>query len=124
MTVLIDSNIWIEYFSGSDVGKKAIPIIEGKDKIVLSTINLAEIFRHIMAKRGKQDAEQAKEAVLRYGFSVSVTNEIAIEAAILKNARKMGLADAIIYATAKQENAQIVTADNDFRGCENVLFIS
>lgn len=124
MTVLIDSNIWIEYFSGSSVGKKALPFIEGNEKIVMSTINLAEIFRHIMARRGKQDAERAKDALLKYGFSIPVTNTIAIEAAVIKHEKKMGLADAIIYATAKQENAQIVTIDNDFRGCENVLFLS
>ncbi|MBI5002607.1 type II toxin-antitoxin system VapC family toxin [Candidatus Woesearchaeota archaeon] len=121
---MIDSNLWIEYFSGSLLGKKVQALIEGEEKIMISTINIAEIYRHVLSKRNKADAERANEILLQYSFSIPVTNEIAKAAAILKHEKKVGLADAIIYATATQENAQVITADNDFRGFENTQIIS
>ena len=124
LTVLIDSNLWIEYLNGTPLGKKASEFIEGNERVVISAINLAEVFRHVLSKKKRADAEKAKEILLQYSFSIAVTTNIAIEAATLKVEKSMGLADAIIYATAKQENAQIITADNDFRGQENVLILS
>ena len=34
-----------------------------------------------------------------------------------------GLADAIIYETAKSENAPVLTGDEHFKGVENVIYI-
>ncbi len=124
MTVLIDSNVWIEYFAGSERGKKAIPFIEGNEKIVISTINLAEVYRHILSKKNKQEAEKAKEGMLQYSFCIPVSTEIAIAAAITKHEKKIGLADSIILAIAQQENALLVTDDNDFRGQKNIQFVN
>lgn len=123
MTVLIDSNIWIEYFQASEIGKKVAVFIEGKEKIIVSTLNIAEVFRHVLSKRNRRDAEKAIDIIQQYSFVVSVTTEIAKNAAILKHEKKFGLADAIIYATAIQEDATIVTADSDFKDETNVHYI-
>lgn len=123
MIVLLDSNIWIEYFQGSAKGKKAISFIEGKDKLVVSTINLAEVFGFILQKRTKEDAEQAVSIMLDLAFVVPVDTDIAIQAALYKNEYKWGLADALIYVTALQQKAKVVTGDSDFEGKEEVIFI-
>ncbi len=52
-----------------------------------------------------------------------VTTEIAKSAAILKHEKNLGLADAIIYATATQENAMLITADSDFKDEKNVQYL-
>lgn len=123
MTVLVDSNIWIEYFQASALGKKAAEFIEGKEKVIVSTLNIAEVYRHVLVKRNKADAEKAIDIMQQFSYVIPVTTEIAKQAACLKHEKKLGLADAIIYATAIQENATIVTADSDFKGETNVHYI-
>ncbi len=44
-------------------------------------------------------------------------------AAKIKHKEKMGLGDAIIYATAKKEKATIITGDPDFKEKNDVIFI-
>ena len=44
-------------------------------------------------------------------------------AAKIRHEEKLGLGDAIIYATAKKEGAILLTGDNDFKDKENVIFI-
>ncbi|HHF55597.1 MAG TPA: type II toxin-antitoxin system VapC family toxin, partial [Thermoplasmatales archaeon] len=48
MTVLIDSWAWIEYFRGSEYGGKVKKYIEGKEKAIISAINIAEVYRWIL----------------------------------------------------------------------------
>lgn len=123
MTVLVDSNIWVEYFQASVIGKKAVEYIESKEKIVISTLNIAEVYRHVLSKRTKEDAEKAADVLQQFSFIIPVTTEIAKKAATLKHEQKLGMADAIIYATAEQEHATIITADNDFRHMQHVVVV-
>lgn len=44
MPVLIDSWAWIEYFKGSRKGEKAKKYIEGKERAIISAINIAEVY--------------------------------------------------------------------------------
>jgi len=44
-------------------------------------------------------------------------------AAKIKHEEKLGLGDAIIYATAMKENATLLTGDSDFKNKKNVIFI-
>ena len=123
MTVLIDSNIWIEYFSGSEKGKKTLPFIEGKEKIVISTINLAEVLGQFLKTKTKEEGEKATTLMTDIAFVVPVSKEIALHAALLKKQYKWGLADAIIYSTALAHHATLITADSDFKAKENVHLV-
>lgn len=123
MTVLIDSNIWIDYFEGSDTGRKIIPYIEGEKKIVVSPINIAEVFRQFLKRRSKADAQHAVNIMLNYAFVVPIDVEIAVHAALLREECKLGLGDAFIYATAQLQKALLVTRDNDFRGMKDVIYL-
>ena len=53
MTVLIDSNVWIEYLNGSERGKKAISFIEGKERVI--DICLREKATHYINPIGGQE---------------------------------------------------------------------
>ena len=54
LIVLIDSCVWIDYFAGKN--SKAKEFIEGEHKIVISSINLAEVYRFMLVHRIKKDA--------------------------------------------------------------------
>lgn len=69
-------------------------------------------------------AEEKRKVMKERCFVISVDDEIAVDAAKIRNERKWGLGDSLIYATAKKENASVLTGDPDFKGLENVIFIS
>ncbi|MBI2077200.1 MAG: hypothetical protein HYT80_02345, partial [Euryarchaeota archaeon] len=54
---MIDSWAWIEYFRGTDAGKKARTHIEGEHAAVVSAVNIAEVFRWFLAHASAPHAE-------------------------------------------------------------------
>ena len=123
MTVLIDSWAWIEYFKGSKAGEKVKKYIEGKEKAIISAINIAEVYRWILRFYDEEIAKEKINVMKERCFIIPVDEEIAIMAAKIRHEEKLGLGDAIIYATAKKEGAILLTGDNDFKDKENVIFI-
>ena len=123
MTVLIDSWAWIEYFKGSKAGGKVRKYIEGKEKAIISAINIAEVYRWILRFYDEKIAKEKINVMEERCFIIPVDGEIAIMAAKIRHKEKLGLGDAIIYATAKKEDATLLTGDNDFKDKENVIFI-
>lgn len=122
MTVLIDSWAWIEYFKGTNFGKKAKEYIENNEEIIVSSINVAEIYNFLLTNKPK-DAENLINFVIGSSFIVPLTAELSLKAAEYKHRKKFGMADAIVLATAEQHNCKIVTGDDDFIKESNVIFI-
>lgn len=124
MTVLIDSWAWIEYFRGSKAGEQIKGVIEdSEEKMIISTINIAEVYRSILRFYSEDFAEEKIEAMKQRAFVCDVIEEIAVEAAKIKHKKKWGLGDSLIYATAKKEGARVLTGDPDFKDVEGVIFI-
>ena len=122
MTVLVDSWAWIEYFKGSTPGLKAGEIIESGRKLLLSTINISEIYFFLLRNK-PAEADKLINFVLSSSFVISIDSRIALKAAKIKQIQKLGLADAIVIATAEENNATILTGDDDFKNSKNVIYI-
>jgi predicted nucleic acid-binding protein len=123
MIVLLDTCAWIEYFKGTEIGAKTQKLIEGPDRIIISTIVVAEFYRFSLANYTADEAEQQLSFLLERSFGVNVSTPIATAAAAIQNAKKLGLADSIILATAHEQDAHLVTCDNNFRGEPNVTVL-
>ena len=122
MTVLVDSWAWIEYFKGSTPGLKAGEIIESGRKLLLSTINISEIYFFLLRNK-PAEADKLINFVLSSSFVISIDSRIALKAAKIKQIQKLGLADAVVIATAEENNATILTGDDDFKNSKNVIYI-
>ena len=114
MTVLIDSWAWIEYFKGTQYGERARKYIESGEEILVSAINVSEVYRFLLQHRA-QEAQQLIDFVLRTSFVIPIDVPIALHAARLKVEKKFGMADAIVLATAREQHSQVVTGDDDFK---------
>ncbi|MCK4444504.1 MAG: type II toxin-antitoxin system VapC family toxin [Thermoplasmata archaeon] len=121
--ILIDSWVWIEYWSKGPHAKEAREHIESRDEAYVSTINLAEIYRWVLASYDEKKAENAIATVLRRCYAVAVVIDTAIEAAKIRHRRQWGLGDSIIYATAKSLGAKVVTGDPHFKEVKDAMFI-
>jgi len=75
----------------------------------------------VLQQRNTRAALEAV-AILRQGRSVDLTANLAIAAANLSHREKLPMADSIIIATARAEDAVIWTQDADFEDLPGVKF--
>jgi toxin FitB len=118
---LVDSSGWLEYFADSKNAKHYASAIEKTDELIVSTINLFEVYKKILSQVDENHALQAV-AIMQQAKVIEVTANISIQAAKLSHDLKIPMADSIIYATAIRNNAILWTQDSDFRGLEGVNY--
>lgn len=122
---IVDSSAWIEYFSGSDLGKAIKEIIEGEN-LACSIIVIAELADKFYREKKSFDAPlsfiMGRAAILT--LTISTCQEAArLKQEIRLRNSKFGLADAIHLATAYEQKAMLLTTDNDFNGVDNALLL-
>lgn len=123
---VLDSFALIAYFrdeAGAEMMEALLVSAGKKDHPVLMTdVNYAEVKYSIMKKDGA-DA-WAEAAKILPGLPIefhSTTRSLADSAADFKTRFKMSLADAFAAALAKEENADLVTGDVEFKALESEI---
>ncbi len=124
---VVDSWAWIEYFDGSEAGGKIRKYIEDeKNAVFTSSVTVAEVVSKFLRKR--MDPHQAFNGINIMSKIIPADAELAVfsgelHAEIKQSVRDFGLADSFVLATAKKQNAKILTGDPHFKGFkEAVLF--
>jgi predicted nucleic acid-binding protein len=117
---LIDSSAWLEYLTQDRDAAKFAPFIESASPALVPTIVLYEVVKVLMRERGETEADRFISAALRC-VVVPLDEDLALAAAQVSNEHKLAMADAIIYATAQTNQAQLVTGDAAFRGLPGVI---
>ena len=123
---VVDSYAWVEYFRGSEAGKKVKEFIEG-GKAATPTITVAEL----REKYTREDWPYFDEDLLFITTStaiVNLTKDIAVKAgevnAVMKaKVKGWGMADSITLATAQVAKAKVVTGDKHFKGLKQAILI-
>ena len=119
---VVDSSAWLAWFANEPGAGSFADAIEDTDALVIPSICLAEVFKVIARQRGEGDALQAI-AFMSQGRVVNLDADLAISAAVEGLAHKLPLADSIVYATARTNDATLWTQDEDFEGIPGVRFI-
>jgi predicted nucleic acid-binding protein len=118
---LVDSSAWLEYFADGPNAHFFAPAIEKSSDLIVPTIVIFEVYKRVRQERGTDLALEAI-SVLRQGRIIDLTAALAIVAASISVSQKLPLADSIVLATARAENAVIWTQDSDFEKLERVKF--
>jgi predicted nucleic acid-binding protein len=118
---LVDSSGWLEYFADGRNAKFFAPALEDTENLIVSTINIYEVFKRVLQQRGEDAALQAV-ALMQQANVVDVTSPIAMDAANLSAELKLPMADSLILATAQACGATLWTQDTDLDGLPNVRF--
>ena len=124
MTVLIDSWAWIEYWKGGRFAAEAGSYIEGDEEAVASSINLAEVYLWVARSYDEATAGEKVGTIEKRCHVVPVERDTAVEAARIKRREKLGLADSLILATARQVGGRVVTGDPDMKSLRDVVFLA
>ena len=119
---LVDSSGWLEYFSDGKNANAFAPVIYNIEDLIVSTINLYEIYKKILIEKDENAALEAT-GIMMQAHVIDIDASISIQAAMLSHELKLPMADSLIYATAKLNNAILWTQDQDFKNIEGVNFI-
>jgi hypothetical protein len=84
---------------------------------------LYEVYRKIERERGEETALLFSNR-LSTTQVVQLTESIALLAADLRLRHVLAMADAIVYATGKDQEAQVVTGDADLKDLPGVVYAS
>ena len=119
---LVDSSGWLEYFAnGKNADFFAGPILDSKNLIV-SAINIYEVFKKVLMERDEADAFQAA-GIMQQSRVIDVNSELSLAAAKLSAELKLPMADSLILSTGRIYGAVIWTQDSDFKNLPNVRYI-
>ena len=119
---VVDSSGWLEYFADDKNSDFFAPIIEDTPNLIVSTINIYEVFKRILQQRDENDALQAA-AVMQQALVVDITAAVSLLAAGISYEMKLPMADSLILATAKSINAILWTQNSDFIGIPDVRYV-
>jgi len=119
---LVDSSGWLEYLGDDQNADYFASAIENIGSLVVSTINIYEVFKRVNQQVNESFAIQAI-ALMHQGLVVDIDSEIAIMAGNISLKHKLPLADSMIYATAIMHDAILWTQDSDFKCLEHVRYI-
>ena len=118
---MVDSSAWLEYFTNGSNAHYFSDPIENVSKLVVPTLSICEVFKKVLQQVDESRALQAV-ATMQQGLVVELGTSIALTAARLSMDHSLPMADSIILATARTNNAILWTQDSHFKGLPEVKY--
>jgi len=121
---LVDSCGWLHVFKGTRLADTYRHILETHaSEILVPSIVLYEVARVLRRDMGKA---VMMECVLRMQQenTVDLTESLALAASSISLEYGLAMADALVYATARQYEATLYTSDANLKGLPGVKLIS
>ncbi|MCX5717409.1 MAG: type II toxin-antitoxin system VapC family toxin [Nitrospirae bacterium] len=119
---LMDSSGWIEFFTDGPLAKEYSKYLKDISRVVTPTIVLYEVYKKIKRERTEEDALSAVSLINKTSV-IPFSESIALLAADLSLKYSLPMADAIVYATAMEENCKVITSDAHFKGLDDAVII-
>ena len=121
MTV-IDTSGWLEYLADGPLAAQYEKYLAKPDAIITPSIAVTEVYKKVKKTKGAEVA-MAVVAQMEKTRIIALDEEIALLAGDLALAHSLALPQAIAYATALTEEAQLLTANPHLKGLEQITFL-
>ena len=119
---VVDTSVWIEWIAGSPLGERLALELPRNDQWIVPTIVQYELSRWVA--REMSDAAAARAIAFSTELIVApLTTDIATKAAAYAKIHGLATADAIIFATAKDARADLLTCDAHFAELPGVTYV-
>lgn len=119
---VIDTSAWIEWLIGSALGKRVAIEIPDREDCVVPTIVQLELAKWMTRELDENRADQMI-AYTQKCVVASLDTRIALHAADLHRQFRLATADAIVYATAREYGAELLTCDAHFEKLAGVILL-
>lgn len=120
---VVDTSVWIEWLTGSALGVRLRKDLPQRGECVVPTIVQLELVKWLTREMGEEQADQMI-AYTQKCIVTPLTTTIALRAAALHREHKLATADAIVYATALEQGADLLTCDAHFTSLPQVLYVA
>src|SRR5271154_5769216 len=117
---VVDTSAWIEWLLGTALGKRLEPELPSNDGWIVPTIVQYELMRAAIRALSKAQAD----AALAFSNKLAVRQldtGLAVAAADYAARHSLAMADAVIYATAMEAGADLLTCDAHFANLPGVV---
>lgn len=118
---LVDTCGWIEWMIDSPLAKSYSRYLTSPDTLIVPTLVQHELYKWLYREIDQPTALSAIAAT-QTATVVPLDTSSALLAADISREFKLSTADAIIYATARQHRATLVTGDAHFADLPQVKF--
>lgn len=120
--IVVDSSGWLQFLTDGPLADEYAARLRQPAAVLTPTIIIYEVYKHAQRLRGDQGALDAVAAMQKTRV-IELNTELALVAADLSIEHKLPMADAIILATARLHEAEVVTSDADFEGIPGVTYL-
>ncbi len=119
---VVDTSIWIEWLTGGPLKQLLTKEFPHQAQCVVPTIVQLELAKWLTREAGEDQADQVL-AFTQKCVVAPLDTRIALTAAGLHRQYKLATADAVVYATALEYGADVLTCDAHFAKLPRVLFL-
>ena len=120
---VVDSSIWIEWLIDTPLGRRAAAQLPENGQWIVPTVVQYELARWIARELSPKTAAETigftNQLIVR-----PLDTDIATKAADYAARYRLALADAVIYATAMDLGADLLTCDAHFKGLPGVVYLA
>jgi len=120
---VVDTSAWIEWLIDSDIGRELDREIPAREEWVVPTIIQLELTKWLSRELGEDKADQVI-AFTQLCVIAPLDTKLALAAAELAPKYKLATADAIVYATAVEFDADLLTCDAHFKELPSVRYFA
>ena len=118
---VVDTSAWIEWLIGSPTGKQLAADLPAEADWLVPSIVQLELSKWLTRELGEARADQ----IIAFSMTcvvISLDSRIALLAADLHREHGLSTADAIIYATTRDQGAELITCDTHFKDLPGVRY--
>ncbi len=119
---IVDSSGWLEYFAEGGNAEFFASAIEDTKNLLVPVICIYEVFKKLLQRSGDNEA-QIHVSDMKQGKVIEIDESLALSAANLSAELKLPMADSLILATARANNATLWTQDEHFKDLDGVKYI-
>ena len=118
---LVDTCGWIEWMTDTPLSKNYSRYLNAPDSLIVPTLVQHELYKWL-CREIDQTVALSAIAATQTAIIIPLDTSIALLAADIAKEFKLATADAIIYATAREYRATLVTSDTHFADLPQVKY--
>ncbi|MCP4040929.1 MAG: type II toxin-antitoxin system VapC family toxin [Gammaproteobacteria bacterium] len=119
--ILVDTCVWIEWLTEGALADSFAPYMADTSELLVPTTVQYELYKWVKRESDETTAHDVI-ALADNSFIVPMNTEIALMAGDYTLTHKLAFADAVIYASARKHQAELITADDHFEGLPGVNY--
>ena len=119
---VVDTSVWIEWLVGGVLTRKLEKEFPDREQCVVPTVVQLELAKWLTRELGEEEADRVI-AYTQKCVVVPLDTRIALLAAELHRQHRLATADAIVYATARDQGADLLSCDAHFEKLPGVIYL-